>query len=432
MKGTIMDSKLEEGILFDNELSSEIKDLFYYVDHDPVSNKKRIFFDNAGGSLRLRKANDSFKNYDELPDCPEHSNHTARYLNDVQEEATENIFTMLNAENGSLITSLTASMVMFDITRSVISNIPGTNVVTTALEHPSLFDSVQTFAEENNKEVRTAMPNTKTGSIDTESITKLIDKNTSVLCIIYASNISGSVLDLKSIITEARKIKPDLYIICDAVQHMPHDWVDLQDTPVDAINFAPYKFFGPRGIGIGYVSERASRLKHNKLLGKDENVWELGSPAPGHFGAISEIFNYVCFIGSKFISGGSKRELYVEGMNRINAHERALMNAALKGTDNFKGLRELENVDVYLDDCRLSEKDFVLPISFKNMSCQEAVAEYEKRGIIVFERLITSLYSKRMLEALEIPSIIRVSPLHCYTKEDIETFLKVTAEIAEI
>ena len=165
---------------------------------------------------------------------------------------------MLNAENGSLITSLTASMVMFDITRSVISNIPGTNVVTTALEHPSLFDSVQTFAEENNKEVRTAMPNTKTGSIDTESITKLIDKNTSVLCIIYASNISGSVLDLKSIITEARKIKPDLILICDAVQHMPHDWVDLQDTPVDAINFAPYKFFGPRGIGIGYVSERAS------------------------------------------------------------------------------------------------------------------------------------------------------------------------------
>ena len=45
-------------------------------------------------------------------------------------------------------------------------------------------------------------------------------------------------------------------------------------------------------------------------------------------------------------------------MNRINAHERALMNAALKGNDNFKGLRELENVDVYLDDCRPFRKRF--------------------------------------------------------------------------
>ena len=432
MEGHILNNNLEEGVLFSSEINNEIKNLFYYVDHDPILNKKRIFFDNAGGSLRLKKANDVFKTYDELPDCPEHSNYTAKYLNDVQEEATENIFTMLNAEKGSLVTSLTASMVMFDIVKAVISNIPGDNVVTTALEHPSLFDSVNIFAEEHDKEVRIAMPNTETGSIDVNSITELIDKNTSVLCVIYASNISGSLLDLKNIIKEARKIKPDLYIICDAVQHMPHDCIDLQETPVDAINFAPYKFFGPRGIGIGYVSERASKLKHNKLLGKDETVWELGSPAPGHFGAISEIFKYVCDIGSKYITSNVKRELYVEGMNRINSHERALMSIMLNGTENCKGLRDLDNIEIFLDSCSLCDKDFVLPISFKNISCQKAVCEYEKRGVIVFERLLSSFYSSRMLKALKIPDIIRISPLHCYNKNDIELFLKITEELTKI
>ncbi len=37
----------------------------------------------------------------------------------------------------------------------------------------------------------------------------------------------------------AREIKPDLYIICDAVQHAPHGLIDLRETPVDGINFAP-------------------------------------------------------------------------------------------------------------------------------------------------------------------------------------------------
>lgn len=45
----------------------------------------------------------------------------------------------------------------------------------------------------------------------------------------------------------ARAIKPDLYIVVDAVQHAPHGLIDLQKTPVDGVNIAPYKFFGCRG-----------------------------------------------------------------------------------------------------------------------------------------------------------------------------------------
>lgn len=427
-----MNSNLNKGELFKDELLDEIKNKFYYVDYDPIADKRRIFFDNAGGSFRLKKANKAFKQLDELPDCPEHSNYSAKYLYDTQKKAEADIFTMLNVSSGSILTSLSASMVMFDMVKAIIENIPGENVVTTALEHPSSYDAVMTFAKNTNKEVRVAMPNPKTGGVDVEAILELVDEKTCLLSVMYASNISGAVFDLKKIVKEARLIKPDLYIICDAVQHMPHNWIDLQETPFDAVNFAPYKFFGSRGIGIGYMSERASKLRHNKLLNKKNSVWELGSPAPGHFGSISNIFNYVCTIGEKYISSMNRRELFVKGMEKINAHERALMNTMLEGTNSYDGLRKLDNVIVYLDDIDLSKRDFILAIGFNNIGYKDATLEYEKRGIIVFERLISSVYSKRMLEALNIPGAVRISPLHCNSKKDIEQFLATTKDISEL
>ena len=41
--------------MFTEEELAEIRAQFYYVDEDYYG-KKRLFFDNAGGSLRLKKA----------------------------------------------------------------------------------------------------------------------------------------------------------------------------------------------------------------------------------------------------------------------------------------------------------------------------------------------------------------------------------------
>jgi len=427
-----VNNDINMGQLFNEELSKEIKEKFYHVDFDPIYNTERLFFDNAGGALRLKSANDIFKKIDELPDCPEHSNRTALWLAEVQEKAMEDLKIIYNVKSGSFLTSLTASMVMFDMARAIIENIPGTNVVTTALEHPSSYDSVSSYAQSKGKEIRVVEANPVTGGVDVEDIIKLVDENTCVLNVIYASNMSGAVLDIETIVKEARNKKPDLYIICDAVQHMPHDAVDIQKTPVDAMNFASYKFFGPRGIGVGYMSERAAKLPHNKLIAKHEGEWELGSPAPAHFAAITEIVNYVCWIGGKFIVSENRRELYVEGMKRINLHERALMYRMLNGTEKVEGLRKIENVSVFLDYEDLSTRDFIMAVGFDNLDYSQAVEEYEKEGVIVFERVLSSLYSVRMLNTLKIGGAVRISPLHCHTKEDIDKFLVATKKLASL
>ena len=412
-----------QGQLFDDELSNEIRDKFYHVDVDPINETKRMFFDNAGGALRLKAANDKLKKIDELPDCQEHSNQTARWLKNIHSDGIQAARIILNAEAGSILTSLTASKLMFDMVRSIIRNVPGDNVVTTELEHPSVFDSVVTFAKETNKEVRVAKTNSKTGGVDVNEIINLVDENTCLLNVIYASNITGSVLDVETITKRSREIKPDLFIAVDAVQHVPHGIIDLKKTPVDAINFAPYKFCGPRGFGVGYMSERASILNHDKLRAAPKDAWELGVPPTGHFAALSELVDYICWIGTNFIDSNDKRKLYVEGMKRINLHERALMYHALNGIENIDGARAFpENND-------LSSRDFILPIIFNNLSHKEAVKKYEEKNIIVFERLETSPFSGRILRSFDLDGVIRVSPLHCHNLNDIKKFLKATNEI---
>ena len=49
----------------------------------------------------------------------------------------------------------------------------------------------------------------------------------------------------------------------------------------------------------------------------------------------------------------------------------------------------------------------------------------------MFERVRSSMYSKRIVEALGLEGAIRVSPLHCHGVEDVDKFLKITRTIAE-
>lgn len=419
----------DQGILFSEALTHDIKERFHYVDRDMLG-RERLYFDNAGGSFRLKAAVERFAQIDALPDCPERIHELSLFLQKIQADGISDLRTILNAIGGSVYASLTASGGMFDMVRAVAENVPGNNMVTTTLEHPSSFDAMTLYAQRMGQELRVAKSNPVTGGVDVAEIVRLIDKDTSLLSVIYASNISGAKLDIAEIVRQGRAINPNLYIIVDAVQHAPHGLIDLQKTPVDGINIAPYKFFGCRGSGLSWVSDRAALLPHHKLAAKSKDFWDLGSAAPWQFAVMTEIMNYVCWIGSQFIESNNRRTLFVRGIERIELHERALLSRLLNGSDGCSGLRHMAGVKVFLDHEDLTQRDLILAIGFDNLEHAQAVREYERRGVIVYERVSSSLYSKRMLDSFSLDGAIRVSPLHCNSVADIDRFLNITQQIS--
>jgi selenocysteine lyase/cysteine desulfurase len=425
---TTMPAHADRGEAFTAELSQQIKARFLHVDHDFMG-RERLFFENAGGSLRLKAAVEAVARVDAVPDSAERIHEVAAWLKQVQVRGTDDVRLLLNARGGTVHASLTASGAMFDMVRAVAENVPGDNIVTTVLEHPSSYDAASSYAQRLGKQLRVAPSNRVTGGIDVEEIVRLVDERTCMLVVIYASNISGAKLDLEQVVRRAREVKPDLYVIVDAVQHAPHGLIDLQKTPVDGINIAPYKFFGCRGSGFSWLSERAALLPHHRLAGKHPDFWDLGSAAPWQFAVITEIVDYVCWIGSQFSDDQDRRALFARGMERIGLHERALLARLLEGSPRVPGLRGIPGVTVLLDHDDLARRDLILAIAIQGLEHTQAVREYEKRGVIVYERVASSIYSGRMLNSLGLEGAVRVSPLHCHTFEDVDRFLAVTREI---
>ena len=393
---------------------------------------ERLFFENSGGSLRLKRCVEKKAEIEAFPDCPERIHARSRYLKSLVERGTREILEIIfGAKGGALITELTASQTMFQLVGMIMENVEGTNAVVSSIEHPSAFDAVEYYCKKTGREMRVVPANKRTGGIDVSEVLKLVDKNTVLLSVMSASNISGNIMNIKEIVKRAREIKPDLYVISDMVQHAPHAKIDVSDLELDGANIAPYKFFGVRGCGFAYVSDRVASLPHHKLIAKPRETFELGTSAPGNFAQMLEIISYVSEIGEHFIGKRGRKECFDEGMNKIHLAERALLHRMLEGTDTCPGLRHIENVKVFVDTDDLTSHDLIVAMGISGMDFTECVAEYQRRGVTVYERVNTSIYSKRIVEAIGIEGAIRVSPLHCHAKEDIDKFLKITAEIAK-
>lgn len=422
----------EHGILFSDEYQESLKEQFYYADEDP-EHGPRLFFENSGGSLRLKKAVEVKCAVEQFPDCPERVRGRGLELQSYIKNGTKEILEVVfGAKSGALVTELSASQAMYQAVGTVMENVAwGTNAVTSSLEHPSAHDAVEYYCKKTGREFREVPANKTTGGIDPDEIMKYVDKDTCLLSIMAASNISGNIMDIKEITRRAKEINPDIYVVSDAVQHAPHAVIDVEDWGVDIANFAPYKFFGVRGCGFAYVSDRVAKMPHHKLIQKDADVWSLGTPTPGNFAAMMAVIDYVCDIGAHFSDATDRRALYVEGMNRIHLQERALLYRMLEGTKEVPGLRHIKNVEVYVDMEELTFKDLIVAMGIRGIEYSECVQKYLEHGVTVFERLRSSMYSKRIVEALGIEGAIRVSPLHCHGTSDIDRFLKITKEIAE-
>jgi selenocysteine lyase/cysteine desulfurase len=119
-------------------------------------------------------------------------------------------------------------------------------------------------------------------------------------------------------------------------------------------------------------------------------------------------------------------------MQRIEEHERALLSSMLDGVEGQRGLRAIDGVQVFWDHDDLTRRDLIAGIGFDGLDPTAAVRAYEARGVIVYERIATSLYSGRMLKSFNLDGAVRVSPLHCHGPGDVARFLAVTEEIASV
>lgn len=405
-------------------LMEEVRSKFAHVEACPFSGK-RIFLDSASGSLRLKAVMTAAERELLLPDQFSRLTLGAKHCREVRQQGEEDVRTFLGAKSGVIVPSKTSTDGLFRLIHHAVAHFPGTNVVASMLDHPCTYDGTRLAAETFGKEWRVAPLNPATGFIDPSAILSLVDRNTSVLAFIHGSNITGALMDAEGIVREARKIKEDLCVIVDGVQYSPHAPIDVEAIKADAYLFGGYKTYTRRGISFAHLSERFSTIPHDMVSGKASNEWAVGSQDQFDYASWSIVADYLCWFGAHFTPSTDRRACIVAAMEAMEAHEEALLQQLLCGSDGQKGLLQMDHVNVYGMPKDLSRRCCLVPFSIKGVDTADTVISYMDKGIFVNNR--KSVMSKHMLDGLGAKGgIVRLSAAHYTTPGEIDTFLKVT------
>ncbi|MFK7891292.1 MAG: aminotransferase class V-fold PLP-dependent enzyme, partial [Granulosicoccus sp.] len=193
------------------------------------------------------------------------------------------------------------------------------------------------------------------------------------------------------------------------------------DVPIDAYVVSPYKVFSVFNDGFAWLSDRLSVLPHDRLAGKSENAWELGSRNPCAYAAITEIVDYLMWLGGHFTAEQSRESRLMAAGQAIASQEHALTQLILKGSGNLPGLESYESVRLIGCPGR-EDHEGVVSFAVDGMTAQEVVAELAKDNIRIHAR-VDDAYSGNILRPLNLTAVSRVSLGHYNSAGEIELLL---------
>jgi selenocysteine lyase/cysteine desulfurase len=422
-----MQEDYEKG-LFPPELMEEIRDKFVYVDWDPYSGK-RIYLEAASGSLRPKSVIEAMAKETCLPDQQGRANPGSGHSVEMTEKGIADLMTFFGARTGQTMPGWSSSHVIYRITNTVLSSIPGKNVVTTGLDHASVRSAVTQFSEKYGKEERIAEPDRESGTVPLDAILDKIDRDTCFLAVIHTSNVTGEIFNVKKIVSEARKIKPDLYIMVDGVQYSPSDLIDVEEIGADAYVIAPYKNYGVKGCGYAHLSDRLAKLPHWKYIYKPETSWDLGGVEHQSYAAWSAVVDYLCWLGAHFTNSEERRDLVVAAMNAVKAHSTGLLSILMNGSDKIEGFKDMKHVTVLGMSEDLSTRACLVGFNLDGIESSRGCELYKEKQLRLHAPGQDPFFAA-MLKQLGIQSFIRLSACHYNTPEEIEIFLKASASFA--
>ena len=122
-------------------------------------------------------------------------------------------------------------------------------VVITELEHHANLVPWQVLRDEIGFELKICKINDD-GSFDFNEFKNLLSGKTKLVAVSGMSNVLGTVLPLKKIISAAHNIGAK--VLVDACQLAVHNKIDVQDLDCDFLAFSGHKTYGPSGIGVLY------------------------------------------------------------------------------------------------------------------------------------------------------------------------------------
>ena len=131
-----------------------------------------------------------------------------------------------------------------------VRNSRNKKIITTAIEHPSVLNTVKRLENNGFEVVRLGCDSR--GVIDLNRLEKELDSSVCLVSIMIVNNEVGSVQPVAEAVKLIRKYSPQAIIHCDAVQAFGKMTINVKNLEVDMMSASAHKIHGPKGIGFLY------------------------------------------------------------------------------------------------------------------------------------------------------------------------------------
>lgn len=133
----------------------------------------------------------------------------------------------------------------------------GNHIITVETEHKAVLDTCKKL-ETQGYEV-TYLKVRRDGTIDLEGLEAAIRPTTILVSVMFANNEIGVVQPMKAISDICNKHK--VLFMSDATQAVGKIPVNVRELGIHLMAFSGHKMYGPKGVGVLYVSRKAPRVK---------------------------------------------------------------------------------------------------------------------------------------------------------------------------
>ena len=411
------------------DLLDDIRGQFSQIDTCPVQGS-RIFFENAGGALTLNKAVQTSALFAAVPDNQGRDNPGSHELVRVIDKAKQDLRVFMNAPTGQFFVGESGTELIFRLIMNACLGTAKDGVVLgSTVEHPATRSACARWAPISGKTHVLIAHDDDAGLVSAQAYAEQVTKDTRVATILHTSPVTGMGMDVKAIAKVIRAVNPDCFIVVDGIQHAAHGQININAYDIDGYVISPYKMFSRHGYGLAWISDRMAALPHDSLDGGPTENWELGTRDTGAYATISDVVEYIEWLGSKLSISDDRRTRFEAAGKAIHDHEQDLTNAMIHGTGNLPGLAEMTNVRI-IGGVNNPAREGLVSLYFDGIEARDVVARLNEAGIRTHLRKADH-YSGNILNPLGIDSCVRVSMCHYNSIAEVAQFLGVMKSITK-
>lgn len=296
---------------------------------------------------------------------------------------------------------------------------PGDHVITGSMEHNSMMRPLR-FLEKQGVEL-SVIACSREGFVDPQEVAKAIRKNTVMVALNHASNVTGTIQPIAEIgyITQEN----GLLFLIDTAQSGGALEIDMEKEYVDLLGFTGHKsLYGPMGTGGLIIGNRVdiSGFKPIKTGGTGSRSSEEIQP---------RFLPDMCESGTQNVTGlaglnAGIKWIRAKGVNTIRKHEMKLINKLIAG------LKEIPDVTVY-GPCDAARQCATLSFTIEGISPSEAgLILDEEYNILCRVGLHCSPSSHKTIGTFP-TGTIRFGLGIFNTQEEVDTVLNAIKELVE-